>query len=91
MKLNALAFEREKSMAIYFKGHLSGKRRSDFLVEGKVVIEYKAVAKLEDTHLNQTLNYSEALGLEVALLINFKSKELEYKRILNNKSPYKKE
>ena len=61
------------------------KRRVDFLVDGKVIIEIKAASELTDAHLEQALNYLEVMNLEVGLLINFGSKSLEVKRLINNK------
>ena len=62
-----------------------GKRRFDFLVENKIVVEIKAVSKLEDIHLAQALNYLECMNLSVVLLINFGAQSLEFKRLHNNK------
>ena len=59
-----------------------GRRRADFIVEGKVLVELKAMIQLEDVHLAQVLNYLKAYKLEVGLLINFGSKSLTYKRLV---------
>lgn len=77
-------FIRELEMEIYYKDvvHPIGKRRVDFLVEEKVMVELKAVRKLEDVHIAQTINYLEAYKLELALLINFGGKSLEFKRLI---------
>jgi GxxExxY protein len=48
-------------------------------------VEIKAVIQLEDVHLAQAINYLEAYNLEVGLLINFGSKSLEFKRVMNKK------
>jgi GxxExxY protein len=40
---------------------------------------------LEDVHLAQAINYLEAYNLEVGLLINFGTRSLQYKRLVNNK------
>ncbi len=50
-----------------------------------VTVELKAIAKLEEVHLAQAMNYLEAFRLEVGLLINFGARSLEVKRLLNNK------
>jgi GxxExxY protein len=55
------------------------------LVENKIVVEIKAVSKLEDIHLAQGLNYLECMNLSVGLLINFGAQSLEFKRLHNNK------
>jgi len=83
-----LFFEREKTMPVMYEGKQIGDRRVDFLVEHKVLVELKALTKVEDVHLAQALNYLEAFGLRVALLINFGAKKLEYNRLLNNKTFY---
>ncbi len=49
------------------------------------MVELKAVAKLEDAHLAQALNYLEAYKLETGLLINVGSKSLEFKRVTNER------
>ncbi|HWZ22165.1 MAG TPA: GxxExxY protein [Cytophagaceae bacterium] len=83
MKKQELSFLREMEMTIHYEGINVGTRRVDFLVENKIMLELKAVARLEDTHLAQVLNYLEAYKLETGLLINFGSKKLEFKRITN--------
>ena len=59
-----------------------GTKRADFVVEGKVLVELKAIIELEDVHLAQVLNYLKAYRLEVGLLINFGSKSLIFKRLV---------
>lgn len=75
-------FEREKEMDITYKGEKINTRRVDFLVEGKVLVELKAVSHLEEIHHAQILNYLRVFELEVGLLINFGSKSLEFKRFV---------
>ena len=79
-----LSFEREQEKQIYYDGIEVGTRRVDFLVENKVLVELKAIIKLEDVHLAQAKNYLEAFGFEIGLLINFGSKSLEFKRLFNH-------
>lgn len=85
MKFNDLSFEREKEMSIYYRNYDIGTRRADFFVENKIMVELKALSKLEDVHLAQAMNYLEAYKMEIGLLINFGSKSLEFKRVHNNK------
>lgn len=59
-----LPFQRELEMQIYYDSHDIGTRRVDFLVDGKIMVELKAVSKLEETHLAQAINYLEAYRLE---------------------------
>ncbi len=80
-----LTFNREYEMPIYYKLQQIGTRRVDFLVEGVVSVELKAITALEDVHLAQAINYLEAYDLEVGLLINFGAKSLQHKRLVNKK------
>ncbi len=79
-----LTFEREIDQQIYYRDleYPIGTRRADFVVDGKVLVEIKAVSNLEDIHMAQTLNYLKAYKLEVGLLINFGSKSLEFRRLI---------
>jgi len=77
-----LAFTREQEMQIEYKGKEIGTRRVDFFIDNKVMVEIKALTKLEDVHLAQAINYLEAYNLEIGLLINFGSKSLEFKRVM---------
>lgn len=85
MNDQGILFERESEMPIYYKAQQIGTRRVDFLVEGFISVELKALIQLEDVHLAQALNYLEAYNLEVGLLINFGSKSLEFRRLTNKK------
>jgi GxxExxY protein len=77
-----LSFSREHEMQIRYKGVEIGTRRVDFFVEEKVMVEIKAIIQLEDGHLTQAINYLEAYGLEIGLLINFGSHSLQFKRVM---------
>ncbi len=84
MSQRNLEFAREIEQAIYYKElpEPIGKRRADFVVEGKVLVELKAIKELEDVHRVQVLNYLKAYKLEVGLLINFGGKSLTFKRLV---------
>ena len=85
MKYAGLEFEREMEMQIFYRDNDIGTRRVDFFVEGKIMVELKALVKLEDVHLAQAMNYLEAYKMEIGLLINFGGRSLEFKRVHNNK------
>ena len=85
MPVHNLSFQREMEMPVYYRQQQIGTRRVDFFVEGKIMVELKAIIKLEDVHLAQAINYLEAYNMEVGLLINFGAKSLEFKRVHNNK------
>ena len=85
MGYQRLIFEREKEMLIFYREVEVGKRRVDFLVENLISVELKAIIQLEDVHLAQAINYLEAYNIQIGLLINFGSKSLTFKRLLNKK------
>jgi GxxExxY protein len=87
IELNKTSLEIKKEMEwpVYYDGQLIGKRRVDFMVNDKVLIEIKAVAVYESSHLNQIINYLHAFQIPVGLLINFGKEKLEFKRFTNNK------
>ena len=80
-----LAFSRELELPIHYGEQLIGSRRADFIVEDSIMLELKAIDKLEDLQVAQALNYLHAYKLEIGLLINFGGKSLEFKRVHNNK------
>ena len=82
MSRQGLEFSREHEMEIFYKGEQIGTRRVDFFVEGKIMVELKAVVQIEDVHLAQAINYLEAYGLDIGLLINFGNTSLQFKRVM---------
>ena len=85
MNLAGLSFVREMEMPIFYRETEIGTRRVDFFVADCIMVELKALIKLEDVHLAQAMNYLEAYKMEIGLLINFGAKSLEFKRVHNNK------
>jgi GxxExxY protein len=75
------------TMPIFYREQRIGTRRVDFFVEGTIMLEIKAVIDLLDAHLAQAMNYCEAYGMKIGLLINFGSRRLTFKRVHNNKLP----
>ncbi len=87
MQYASLAFAREYEMPIFYRNKKIGTRRVGFFVEGKIMVELKAIVALEDVHLAQAINYLEAYNVKIGLLINFGAKSLQFKRVHNNKLP----
>lgn len=85
LELRNIKFEREAEIDQFYKSRSIGKRKVDFLIEGVIPLEIKAVTQLESNHLAQAINYIESGNNEFGLLINFGAKSLEFKRVYNNK------
>lgn len=82
MNQNKISYSREHEMKIFYKGEDIGTRRVDFFIEGKIMLELKAIIRLEDVHLAQAINYLEAYNMDIGLLINFGARSLEFKRVM---------
>ena len=89
-ELQDLSFVRELEIELFYKGVDVGTRRVDFFVEDLVMVEIKAVEKLEGVHKAQAINYCEAYNIADGLLINFGGERLEYHRVFNKKMKSKK-
>ena len=87
MEKQGLGFQREMEMSIYYQDIAIGTRRVDFFVEDRIMVELKALIKLEEVHLAQAMNYCQAYNLPIGLLVNFGSKSLEFKRVYNMNHP----
>ena len=67
---------------VSYKGEVVGDYTADLLVEDKVIVELKTVENLDRSHEAQLLNYLKATGLHVGLLVNFKHKKADIKRMV---------
>ena len=85
MEKQGLGYQREMEMTIFYDSIEIGKRRVDFFVEDKVMVELKALEKLENVHKAQAINYCEAYNIADGLLINFGGTSLDFKRVYNRK------
>lgn len=87
MAMQRLEYQREMEMSIFYNKVEIGTRRVDFFVEGVIMLEIKALSKLDENHLAQAMNYCQAYKLPVGLLMNFGAKSLEFKRVYNLTHP----
>jgi len=85
LRLAGIEFSREFEMPIFYREEQIGTRRVDFLIEGNISVELKAISKLEDVHFAQAINYLKAYNLEIGLLVNFGETSLNFKRLTNKK------
>jgi GxxExxY protein len=76
--------EQQKAIAVRYRKEIVGEYLADLLVDGRLVVELKAVQTLNRIHSAQCLNYLRAIGLPLALLLNFGRPRLEFHRIVCN-------
>ena len=84
LNMLGIAFEKQKPLPVFYKGHKVRDYICDFWVEQKVLLELKAIKCLTAIDEAQLLNYLKATGAELGLLINFGEKSLKYKRFIKS-------
>lgn len=84
-EFQGVGYTREVEMPLFYRDRPIGTRRVDFLINDFILVELKAVSKLDDVHLAQAINYLEAFKMEVCLLINFGTPSMEFRRLENRK------
>lgn len=73
-------------ISVRFRDHVVGEFYADLLVENKVIVELKAAKALAPEHQAQVINYLNATGIEVGLLINFGAPRMDYHRLVRKKN-----
>jgi GxxExxY protein len=82
LRTERLQFEIEKNFDVFFDEQFVGKFRCDLFVEGKVIVELKAVTGfLPKLFQSQLLSYLKASKVKTGLLINFGNPSCEVKRL----------
>ena len=76
--------ESQYPISVYYEGEIVGEYLADLLVEGKIIVELKAVQKLADEHEAQLLNYLKATPCEIGLLLNFGPEPQIARKIYDN-------
>ncbi len=80
---SAILFEREKMYEVNYKGIiLPHKFYADFVINGNIILEVKAVAGIPDEFVAQAINYLKVSQNKLALIVNFGELKLNYKRIV---------
>jgi len=93
---NALAHELRKAkvkvvqpqgIEVFSDGVNVGNYEADLLVEGRVIVEVKAVRELDDAHVAQCLNYMKGTGLGICLLVSFGKSRIQVRRLGMSRGP----
>ena len=77
-----LKAESQVPVKVFYKDKPVGEYFADVLVEKKIIVELKTVESLDKNHEAQLLNYLKATGIQIGLLVNFKSPKVEIKRMV---------
>lgn len=82
LRRRGIGTEREQPVPVIYKGDVVDTYRLDILVDGKVILELKAVEELHPRHRAQVLSYLKVSGLRLGLLVNFGTHKLQIQRII---------
>ncbi len=78
-----IVFENQKPIEVLYKGDKIGEYRLDIVVDGKIILELKAVSDMNSVFESQPFSYLKATDMKLGILLNFGKKKLEFKRIVN--------
>ncbi len=84
LEYQAIPFHAQKRMKLVYRGkELKRTFKPDFICYDKIIVELKSVSQLIDEHRAQVLNYLNATGFQLGLLVNFGHfPKVEYERII---------
>ncbi len=80
MQKEGLEYVSEKEIDVFYDGICIGKFKADLVIEGRVIVELKAVSSITTAHEAQLVNYLTATGIDDGLILNFGAPKLEIKR-----------
>lgn len=82
MQLQRVAFERQKALPVYYKDRQVKEFFCDFWIDGKIMVEIKALKTLTTSEEAQLMNYLKATGVKLGMLLNFGEASLKFKRLI---------
>jgi len=82
LRARNIPFQEQVHLPVMYKGELVGDYIADFVIDGKLIVEIKAVSRLNSVHQAQAMHYLTATGLRLALLLNFGAGSLEHRRVI---------
>lgn len=83
LKGNNISYKKELSVPIEFKGRIIGRYFIDFLIDNKLVVEFKVGKEIKNQHIQQVLAYIKTNSLRLGLIILFAENGIKVKRIIN--------
>jgi GxxExxY protein len=74
--------EAQRQFPVFYRDEPIGYLTPDLIVDDKIIVDPKVVAAFNEAHVAQMIGYPTISSLELALLLNFKSSKLEWKRVI---------
>jgi GxxExxY protein len=82
LSLRGIPYEKQVRLPVRYKDVLVGEYLGDFIIDGKFIVEIKAVSNFHSQHQAQAMHYLAATGRRLALLLNFGTGSLEHRRVI---------
>ena len=82
LTLRGIPFGKQVKLPVSYKGEVVGEYIADFIIDGKLIVEIKAVSNFNSQHQAQAMHYLAATGCRLALLLNFGTGSLQHKRVI---------
>jgi GxxExxY protein len=82
LTLRGIPLGQQVRLPVSYKDVLVGEYVADFIIDGKLIVEIKAVSNFNSQHQAQAMHYLAATGLRLALLLNFGTGSLEHRRVI---------
>lgn len=80
--LRNIPLERQVRLPVTYKDVLVGEYMADFIIDGKLIVEIKAVSNFNSQHQARAMHYLAATGYRLALLLNFGTGSLQHRRVI---------
>jgi GxxExxY protein len=81
--LQNIRFQRQVTIDVYYKGRNIKQFIADYVVDGSIIVELKAIKRPTEIEVAQVVNYLKASNIKIGLLFNFGGRSLEHKRLAN--------
>jgi GxxExxY protein len=91
MRQNGLQVEVERPYEVVFRGKIIGRYNADLVVGQTVIVELKCCDSLIREHQAQLFNYLKVSDLPIGLTVNFRRRQLEWKRLHSNERHFDEE
>jgi GxxExxY protein len=84
LRRNGLRVQQQHGISVCYDDVVVGEYVADLLVDDEVLVELKAVQSFDEIHTAQSLNYLNATGLHICLLVNFGKPKVEIRRLVRD-------